>query len=132
VKKHLLVIGLFAIATLTGSAHGAPKDPAARGLDLFILAPAEAPSGSMLPVQVRAYGFATVATPAPLGGATVEATWDPESLGGHPSNGTAAVRPGQCEPAGPRGLRELLGGRRSRGDTHGRGGGFDLLTNLPT
>jgi hypothetical protein len=33
-----------------------------------------------LPVLVRVFGFAAVTTPGPLGGATVETAWDPESL----------------------------------------------------
>jgi len=60
----------------------APRpDPAARGLDLFVHAPDKIAAGGRLPVQVRVFGFPQVARLAPLAGATIEATWDPESLG---------------------------------------------------
>ncbi len=59
----------------------ARSDPGARGLDLFVHAPDKIAAGGRLPVQVRVFGFAQVSTPAPLAGATIEATWDPESLG---------------------------------------------------
>jgi hypothetical protein len=78
--RFLLGIGLI-IATMPGSAWGAPKDGTARGLDVFIQAPTEIPAGTSLPVQVRVFGFPTIGTLRPLAGATVEATWDPESLG---------------------------------------------------
>lgn len=80
---HPRSLALVWLLTLTFARAGdaAPADPAARGLDLFVHVPAEVPSGAVLPVQVRVFGFATVSTPAPLPGATVEAVWDPESLG---------------------------------------------------
>ncbi len=59
----------------------AAPDPAARGLDLFIDAPDVAAPGATMPVQLLALGFPTAVTLAPLAGATIEATWDPESLG---------------------------------------------------
>jgi hypothetical protein len=68
----------FVVAPAASRAAG---QPAARGLDLFIQAPAAAPPGSRLPVQVRVFGFPTVSTLRPLAGAQVEARWDPETLG---------------------------------------------------
>ena len=77
----VLPAALLVVLAFNRPGDAAPRDAAARGLDLFIHAPAEVPSGATLPVQVRVFGFPTVAKPAPLAGATVEATWDPESLG---------------------------------------------------
>lgn len=51
-----------------------------RGLDLFVHVPASVPGGAVLPIDVQALGFPTAAEVAPLGGAALEATWDPESL----------------------------------------------------
>src|ERR1017187_7856238 len=70
---------IAALAAVPASA--ASKDPAARGLDLFLHAPKAVPSGATFPVQVRVFGFPSVSTLTPLAGATVEAAWDPESLG---------------------------------------------------
>jgi Alpha-2-macroglobulin family len=72
-----VVIAVIAVVP----ASAASKDPAARGLDLFLHAPKTVPSGATLPVQVRVFGFPTVSTLTPLAGAAVEAAWDPESLG---------------------------------------------------
>ncbi len=72
---------LLAFVALAPSVSATPKDPAARGLGLFVHAPKEVPSGATLPVQIRVFGFPTVSTLAPLAKATVEAAWDPESLG---------------------------------------------------
>lgn len=73
--------GTLAIFLSIQGATGAPADPAERGLDLFAHLPTSAGPGTSLPVQVQAYGFRTISTPLPLAGATVEAVWDPESLG---------------------------------------------------
>jgi hypothetical protein len=81
VQSKALVVAVLLALGFVPSGQAAPRDAAARGLDLFIQAPGEVPSGATLPVQVRVFGFPTVATLAPLAGATVEATWDPESLG---------------------------------------------------
>jgi hypothetical protein len=81
VQSKALVVAVLLALGFVPSGQAAPRDAAARGLDLFIQAPGEVPSGATLPVQVRVFGFPTVATLAPLSGATVEATWDPESLG---------------------------------------------------
>ena len=75
------VAGAVAVASITVPANAASKDPAARGMDLFLHAPNSVPSGGTWPVQVRVFGFPTVSTLTPLAGATVEASWDPESLG---------------------------------------------------
>jgi hypothetical protein len=77
----MLCAALLVTLVSTSAGHAATKDPAARGIDLFLHAPKSIPSGSTLPVQVRVLGFPTVSTLTPLAGATVEATWDPESLG---------------------------------------------------
>jgi hypothetical protein len=76
----------FLVVTFVG-AGGAqardarPRDEAARGMDLFVHAPAKATARGRLSVQVRVMGFPTVSTLAALPGARVEAAWDPESLG---------------------------------------------------
>jgi hypothetical protein len=80
-------------AALPFSGDVAAKDGAARGLDLFLHAPDEVLSGGSLPVQARVYGFPTVTTLAPLAGATVEATWDPESLAEGKDKPVASVPP---------------------------------------
>lgn len=51
-----------------------------RGLDVWIHVTHSAMGGGTLPIDVRALGFPTATTVAPIPGATVEATWDPESL----------------------------------------------------
>lgn len=62
-------------------ARSAPADPAARGLDVFVHAPAKGSVGHALPVQLLVFGFPTVSQPRPLAGARVELAWDPEKLG---------------------------------------------------
>jgi hypothetical protein len=76
-----LCAALVTVAAIAVPASAASKDPAARGMDLFLHAPKSVPSGGTWPVQVRVFGFPTVSTLASLAGATVEAAWDPESLG---------------------------------------------------
>ncbi len=68
------------------------KDPAARGLDLFLHMPASAPPGGALPLQIQVFGYPTVTSLAPLEGAVVEAVWDPESLGPGLSKAPPPVR----------------------------------------
>jgi hypothetical protein len=65
-----------------GTAGAVAADPAARGLDVFLHSPDSAAPGAELPVDVLAYGFPDVTRAEPLSGATVEAGWDPEHLGG--------------------------------------------------
>ncbi len=81
----LVVVGLTLAAVPRPLPAGVPagrrSDPAARGLDMFVHAPARIAAGARLPVQVRVFAFPRVSTLAPLAGATIEATWDPESLG---------------------------------------------------
>jgi hypothetical protein len=98
------IVVIAALATVPASA--ASKDPAARGLDLFVHAPKTVPSGATLPVQVRVYGFPTVSTLTPLAGATVEAAWDPESLGEKVATAPEPVEIA-CDAAG-RGHLEIL------------------------
>lgn len=74
-----LLLGLAATSPTGAAAPGV--DPAARGLDVFIHVPDRAAPGSLVPVQIEAFGFSTIVTPAPLAGAIVEAGWDPEGLG---------------------------------------------------
>jgi hypothetical protein len=76
----LVSLAAFALAPPSDVGAAAP-DPAARGLDLFIDVPTIAAPGATMPVQLLALGFPTAVTLAPLAGATIEATWDPESLG---------------------------------------------------
>ena len=75
----VLALGLAPFAA--SDAQSAASDPAGRGLDVFVHVPADAAPGSVLPVQIEAFGFPTAATLAPLGQASVEAGWDPEQLG---------------------------------------------------
>ena len=78
----VLVVGLtLAVTSHTSPAAAHAQDPAARGLDLFVHAPDKIAAGGRLPVQVRVFGFPQVSALAPLAGATIEVTWDPESLG---------------------------------------------------
>lgn len=65
----------------SGDAATAYKDPAARGLDVFLHMPERAAPGGILSVQAQVYGFPTVTSLTPLPGAVLEAVWDPESLG---------------------------------------------------
>src|SRR5258708_7590443 len=73
-------LALLALARGT-DAQTAWSDPAGRGLDAFIHVVDRAPPGALLPLQVEAIGFPTVVSFVPLGGAIIEATWNPEKLG---------------------------------------------------
>lgn len=76
----LMSVAAFALAPPSDvGAKGA--DPAARGLDLFVDAPTHSAPGATVPIQIQALGFPTAVTLAPLEGATIDASWDPESLG---------------------------------------------------
>ena len=75
----VLALGLSPFAA--SDAQSLSPDPAARGLDVFVHVPAEAAPGSLLPVQIEAFGFPTAATLVALGQADVQAGWDPEQLG---------------------------------------------------
>src|SRR3954466_5757436 len=48
-----------AVAATAGPASAAPRagDPAARGMDLFVRAPAKGASGGRVSIQVRVFGF---------------------------------------------------------------------------
>lgn len=70
---------LLALSAATTEAAPDGKDPAARGLDAFLQVPSEAPPGSVFPIQAMVYGFPTARTLVALGGATIEAAWDPDS-----------------------------------------------------
>lgn len=66
---------------------GAGADPAlssealtARGIDVWIHAPDSVASGEVVPIDVVALGYPTVNTLEPVPHATVEATWDPETV----------------------------------------------------
>lgn len=69
---------LAAFAATTDAAQE-PKDPAARGLDVFLQVPSEAPPATVLPIQAQVFGFPTASSLVPLAGARIEAAWDPES-----------------------------------------------------
>jgi len=56
---------------------GRGGDPAARGLDVFMVGPSWAVRGAPLTFVVRAVGYRTVTGSEGLGGATVSAMWDP-------------------------------------------------------
>ncbi|MFO0762458.1 MAG: alpha-2-macroglobulin family protein [Byssovorax sp.] len=80
------------LAAASTDAQQSSSDPAQRGLDLFIHAPESAAPGSLVPVQIEAFGFPSVVSLVPLAGATVEAAWDPESLGPGISKAPPAIR----------------------------------------
>jgi len=83
-KRMALFACVLCIGLVLGRAPhalSADADPAARGLDVFVHAPNLAAPGGVIPVQVQAIGFPTVTTARPLARATVEAAWDPASLG---------------------------------------------------
>jgi hypothetical protein len=73
------VVALAALAPHSAGAR--PPDPAERGLDLFVHTAKAAISGDTVALDLRAYGFPSVAKAEVLAGATVVAAWDPESLG---------------------------------------------------
>lgn len=70
----------------------ASDSKAARGLELFIHASAEGVPGAKIPIHVVAYGFPAVTTMVPLSELSVEALWDPESLGPGQSAAPPPVR----------------------------------------
>ncbi|MFO0586145.1 MAG: hypothetical protein U0441_01335 [Polyangiaceae bacterium] len=77
-----ILTSLAAVALAPPSDAGAKGgDPAARGLDLFLDAPSVSAPGATIPLQIQALGFPTALALAPLSGATIDASWDPESLG---------------------------------------------------
>ncbi len=78
-RTTLLAAGI-AVACFAGHGTAATPDPAARGLDAFVSTATGVLSGDVARIQLETYGFATTASPAPLGGVTVEAAWDPRSL----------------------------------------------------
>lgn len=65
-----------------GHAQAAPPDPAARGLDVFLHVSDTAVPGGRIEIVAKAYGFPSVTQAVPLANATIEAGWDPETLGG--------------------------------------------------
>src|ERR1039457_1487345 len=77
-----LCAALVTVAAIAVPASAASKDPAARGMDLFLHAPKSVPSGGTWPVQVRVFGFPTVSTLASLAGATLAAAAGPGTPGG--------------------------------------------------
>lgn len=89
----LAAVGLAGclVAASSDAQVGGP-DPARRGLDLFLHLPAEGAPGGSIPLQIEAVGFPSVVSLQPLGGAAVEAAWDPESLGPGINVAPAAVR----------------------------------------
>jgi hypothetical protein len=100
--RPLLVASALALATApiaSTDAQPADVDRAARGIDVFLHVPGDAAPGSLLPVQIEAFGFPTTVALAPLGDATVEAGWDPEHLGTGVTAAPAAVR-GRTDASG--------------------------------
>ncbi len=81
VPRLLVLLSLaFVVALRPGAAVSAVPADTERGLDVWAHMPAEATSGGVLPINLLALGFPTASTTRPIAGATVEATWDPESL----------------------------------------------------
>ncbi len=76
----LFAVVLAVVLARPTTASTRPKDPTARGLDLFVHGPSAAPSGGSLSLSVEALGFPTITSSEPVAGATIEAAWDPESL----------------------------------------------------
>ena len=76
-----LACASFASCAFASPAGAEPRDPALRGLDVFIHGAPKVVAGDVFSVDLRTYGFPSVATAEPLAGATVVAAWDPESLG---------------------------------------------------
>lgn len=103
-------------------------DPAARGLDMFLHMSPDVAPGATAELLVDAFGYASVTDARLLSGATVEAGWDPESLGGGagevPKTVTATTdTDGRAHlsvhvPSGPPGELTLLVGARH--GTHSR------------
>ncbi len=96
VYRRLRIASLAALlatfAAASTDAQVSSNDPAKRGLDLFIHAPGSGAPRSLLPVQIEAFGFPSVVSLVPLAGATVEAAWDPETLGPGLSKAPPPVR----------------------------------------
>jgi hypothetical protein len=86
----LVAIGVFAGSEST-YAQAQSRDPAARGLDMFLHVPTVAAPGASVPVQAQALGFPTVVNILPLPDATIEAVWNPETLGPGVSKAPAPV-----------------------------------------
>ena len=77
----IALVFLALIRVRDSGAQSASNDPAARGLDVFVHAPHEVAPGGTLPIDVEAVGFPSVVTLSPLPRATIEAVWNPETLG---------------------------------------------------
>ena len=75
----VLVVGLMLAVISPAAAHVRTRRRAA--WTCSSTRPTRSPRVGGLPVQVRVFGFPRVSALAPLAGATIEATWDPESLG---------------------------------------------------
>ena len=75
-----LVLAALALTHVSGAEVGS-ADPAARGLDVLVHAPTAAIPRGRLPLQIEAFGFPSATVLAKLGGAEIEAGWDPEQLG---------------------------------------------------
>lgn len=90
----LLLCGLCLAVVLGRTPHAtsAEADLAARGLDIFVHAPRSVPPGGIVPVQLQAIGFPTVTKTRPLAGVSIEAAWDPQSLGPGRSTAPATLR----------------------------------------
>ncbi len=121
-RSSAVVASLLSLGIAVDAAS-APPDAAARGLDVFVHAPAEGSPASPLPLQIEAYGFPAVTTVVPLSNAQVEATWDPETLGPDvtavpppvrgTTDGSGRVHLDVPVPPGPAGMLRLLVGVRS-------------------
>ncbi len=68
-------------ASVLAAAPALAADPAARGLDAFVVAPPTAIGGARVSVDLRVYGFPTVTSLRPLPRAEVIVGWDPDSIG---------------------------------------------------
>jgi hypothetical protein len=81
VRTLLVLLALGALVVVRPLEAQTIADPAARGLDVFVHAPTVAAPGASIPIGVVAVGFTSVVAPSPIARATIEATWNPETLG---------------------------------------------------
>lgn len=106
--------------TISPGVNAAPQSartPAAteRGLDLFVHVPPAGAGGDAIPIDLVALGFPTATGVTPIPNASVEATWDPESLlepitqSVSSSGGLTKVRPPATPPPIVRGTTDAQG-----------------------
>lgn len=74
---HLVwMLVLWAACVASPAVHAQDDDPAARGLDVFVIAPPELTGGAGAELLLRTYGYRQVDVAAPLGGVSVSARYE--------------------------------------------------------